>query len=129
MRGLCFYRPKEGALTLLDTVKENREFRRAYRRGTCYPSSALVTYVFRKRQGGVRIGITTGKKVGNAVARSRARRVIRAAWLALAPQVSGHADLIFVARGRTPLCKSTEIEKILRGQLRAAGLLAEGGKS
>ncbi len=114
---------------MVDTVKENREFRRAYRRGTCYPSSALVTYVYRKRQGGIRIGITTGKKVGNAVARSRARRVIRAAWRSLAPQVSGHADLILVARARTPLCKSTEIERILRGQLRTAGLLAKGDPS
>lgn len=109
------------------TIKENREFRRAYHRGTCYPSSALVTYVFKRKSGGFRIGITAGKKLGNAVTRNRARRVIRAAWRAVEPEAVGSADLVFVARGRTPFCKSTELARILRGQLRAAGLLNPGG--
>lgn len=110
------------------TIKENREFRRAYRRGTCYTSGVLVTYVLKRRSGGFRIGVTVGKKLGNAVTRNRARRVIRAAWRAVEPEAVGSADLVFVARGRTPACKSTEIARVLRNQLRAAGLIREGGQ-
>lgn len=109
------------------TIKENRDFRRAYRRGVCYPSGALVTYVFKRKSGGLRIGVTVGKKLGNAVTRNRARRVIRAAWRAVEPELVGSADVVFVARSRTPACKSTEIARVLRGQMRAAGLLREGG--
>ena len=109
------------------TIKENRDFRRAYRRGVCYPSGVVVTYVFMRKSGGFRIGVTVGKKLGNAVARNRARRVIRAAWRAVEPEAVGSADIVFVARGRTPTCKSTELARILRGQLRAAGLLDRGG--
>ena len=110
------------------TIKENRDFRRAYRRGVCYPSGALVTYVFKRKSGGFRIGVTVGKKLGNAVTRNRARRVIRAAWRAVEPELVGSADIVCVARGRTPACKSTEIARVLQGQMRAAGLLREGGK-
>ncbi|MBP5618126.1 MAG: ribonuclease P protein component [Clostridia bacterium] len=110
------------------TIKENRDFRRAYRRGVCYPSGALVTYVFKRKSGGFRIGVTVGKKLGNAVTRNRARRVIRAAWRAVEPELVCSADIVFVARGRTPACKSTEIARVLQGQMRAAGLLREGGK-
>ena len=117
----------ERGIFVIGTIKENREFHRAFRRGTCYPSSRVVTYVFKTRAGGVRIGITTGKKVGNAVTRSRARRVLRAAWRSLEPDVFGNADIVFVARSRTPMCKSTEVARVLREQLHAAGLLAREG--
>ena len=110
------------------TIKENRDFRRAYRRGVCYPSGVVVTYVFMRKSGGFRIGVTVGKKLGNAVARNRARRVIRAAWRAVEPDLVGSADVVFVARSRTPACKSAEIARVLQGQMRAAGLLREGGR-
>lgn len=109
---------------MTDTIKENREFRRAYHRGKCHASPALVTYVL-KRRGFLRIGITTGKKVGNAVARSRARRIIRAAWRAVLPEVCGSADIVFVARARTPMLKSTDLVPVIRAHLRAEGMLAE----
>ena len=107
---------------MTDTIKENREFRRAYHRGKCHASPLLVTYVL-KRRNGIRIGITTGKKVGNAVARSRARRIIRAAWRTVLPEVSSAADIVFVARARTPLAKSTDLVPVIRAHLKAEGLL------
>ena len=60
-------------------IVRNTDFARAYRRGKNYVSPFLVTYVVRRRSGGVRMGITTSKKIGGAVQRVRARRVIRAA--------------------------------------------------
>ena len=115
---------------MTETLKENYEFRRAYTRGKCYSSPALVTYVFmhRKSHGASRIGITTGKKLGNAVARSRARRVIRAAWRELFPQVADGADIVFVARMRTPASKSTDIMRTMRSHLISAGLIKGDGE-
>ena len=55
-------------------MKENRDFRRVYARGRSYVSPSLVTYVLKNRNAALRVGITTGKKVGNAVKRSRSRR-------------------------------------------------------
>ena len=86
------------------TIKENKDFRRIYAKGTSYASGILVTYVIRNRTRDVRIGITTGKKIGNAVTRSRCRRVIRAALHSYRDKldcVKGGYDVVFVARART----------------------------
>lgn len=104
-------------------ITRNNDFRRAYRRGKSYVSPLLVTYALKNRLGETRVGITTSKKVGNAVVRSRARRVLRAAYRGLCAEVKPGYDLIFVARGRTPAAKSTQVQKHMERQLASAGLL------
>lgn len=83
----------------------------------------LVVYVMKNRGRGLRVGITTSKKTGNAVKRSRSRRVIREAVRALAPRIRDGYDLVLVARGKTPFVKSTQVQEALEQQLSKAGLL------
>ena len=104
-------------------LTDNRDFRRLYTRGKSMVSPALVTYVRKNRGEGVRVGITTSKKVGNAVKRSRCRRVVRAAFRSLYPRVAPGYDFVFVARGRTPFLKSTQICRVMAAHLREAGAL------
>ena len=70
-----------------------------------------------------RVGLTATKKVGNAVTRNRARRVMRAALCAVLPADAGGVDLVLVARAATPRLKSTQLEETLRRLCRKAGLL------
>ncbi|MBQ6863851.1 MAG: ribonuclease P protein component [Clostridia bacterium] len=106
-----------------ETLKSNSDFRRAYARGKTYTNPALVTYVNKNRAGICRIGITTSKKIGNAVQRNRARRVIRAAFLCVRQDIQPGYDIVFVARTKTVYKKSTEILEIMQKQLDSAGLL------
>ena len=94
-------------------------------RGKSYVSPLVVVYALKNRTKNVRVGITTSKKVGNAVQRNRSRRVIREAFRALAPRVRPGFDLVLVARGKTPYVKSTDVRRQLERQLQAAGLLRE----
>lgn len=71
----------------------------------------------------MRIGITTGKKLGNAVERNRCRRIIRAAFQQLEGECCGGWDIVFVARHRTVSRKSTDIERVMRKQLEALGVI------
>ncbi len=105
------------------TLKENREFRRAYTRGRSFVSSDLVTYVIKNNTNNLRIGITTGKKIGKAYERNRSRRIIRAALREVYPDIRGNFDLVFVARGKTPHRKSSDILRSMRKHLKEAGLL------
>lgn len=102
---------------------KNHEFRRAYAKGKSYVSPVVVTYAVKNRRRQVRVGITTSKKIGNAVQRNRARRVIREAFRELSPRVRQGFDLVFVARGRTPFVKSGEVRRYMLQQLEAAGIL------
>lgn len=108
-----------------NTLKRNGEFSRAYARGKGYVHPFVVTYVFKRRRGGMRLGITTSKKIGGAVQRNRARRVIRAAFDSLPVDVSRPVDLVFVARGATTRITSTQLVPVLQKQLAAAGLLRQ----
>ncbi len=110
-------------------LKNNTEFRTLYYRGRAHVHPALITYTRKSRLKGedgqplIRMGITTGKKVGKAVRRSRCRRIIRAAYAALYPELRGGWDIVFVARARMLSMKSTELIPIMRRQFEEAGIL------
>lgn len=104
-------------------IKQNYEFRRAYHRGKNFVSPYLVIYCFKRKYGGIRIGITSGKKIGNAVMRNRSRRIIREAFRSIYSEAKGNWDIIFVARTATVYKKSTDIAVVMRKQLREAGVL------
>ena len=105
------------------TLCENKDFRTLYYRGQSQVHPALVTYVRKNKLGYPRVGITTGKKLGGAVQRSRCRRVIREAFRSLLPCVGGY-DIVFVARVRTLEFKSTQLEPIMARHLRQMGVIS-----
>lgn len=106
------------------TLCENKDFRTLYYRGKSQVHAGLVTYVRPNRLGYPRIGITTGKKVGCAVQRSRARRIIREGLRPLISQVGGY-DIVFVARTRTPQMKSTDLTPVISKHLKQLGVITE----
>ena len=107
-----------------ETLCENKDFRTLYYRGESRVHTGLVTYVRRNRLGYPRVGITTGKKVGCAVRRSRARRVIREAFRPVYSRVGGY-DIVFVARARTPDFKSTQLAPVVYRHLSEMGALRD----
>lgn len=112
----------------LISLRLNKEFKRAYYQGKFRSGPALVTYLVKNRTGVTRIGITTGKKVGNACCRSRARRLIRAAWISIQedfPGLKGY-DLVFLARTPILKMKSTQLAVVMRKQIQ--WLLQMNGK-
>ena len=60
-------------------IRRNSEFGRVYARGKSYVNPALVLYVLKTRGKKTRVGLTATKKIGHAVQRNRARRVMKAA--------------------------------------------------
>ena len=115
-------------------LNKNHDFRRIYAKGKYFVHPALVTYVMKNKAPGKDIdgqalrkksrgGITASRKTGNAVKRNRAKRVIRQAYRELSGEIQQGWDIIFVARSCTYLKKSTEINSVMRAQLKAAGIL------
>lgn len=105
------------------TLKQNKDFRRLYYRGKSKASSCIVTYVMKNRRGETVYGITTGKKIGNAVKRNRARRLIRTAFSQLEQGLNDSYDIVFVARTRTSQVKMQEVKAQMEEQLKALGAL------
>ena len=105
------------------TLNKNRDFNRLYSRGKSYVTSSLVLYVLKNRQKKVRIGITTSKKIGNAVQRNRARRVIRESCRKIISNVKPGYDIVLVARKKTSQVKCDVVLKSLTKMLGEANLL------
>lgn len=102
----------------VNTLKENREFSILYRKGKSLVTPVVVIYYRKNNKNINRFGITTGKKIGNAVKRNRARRIIRAAFSEILPTLKGSYDFVFVARVKTPYVKSRDIKKAMLRQFK-----------
>ena len=93
-------------------IRRNSEFGRVYARGKSYVNPGLVMYVL----------MTATKKIGHAVQRNRARRVMKAAIDEHLDYNIGGYDLVFVARGMTPRLKSWQLSAIVAKLFAQAGL-------
>ena len=107
----------------INTLKENKDFRRLYYRGKSSASPCLVTYVMKNKSGKVRIGITSGKKIGKAVKRNRARRIIRAAYYQFDGRFKCGCDIVFVARTKTTEVKMQKVLADMEKQLLQLGVI------
>ncbi len=62
------------------SLKLNREFQRVYRKGNYKAGKYIAIYILKNVYDYNRIGISTGKKVGNSVQRNRIRRLIKESY-------------------------------------------------
>ena len=71
------------------------QVRRILRRGKPFNGSLVVLLL---APGTGEAAVVAGRRVGGAVQRNRARRILRAAWHEVAPQVGNGYDAVLVAR-------------------------------
>ena len=95
-------------------IKSNKDFMKVYKKGRFSANSLITVYFLPNRSPYNRIGITTSKKIGNAVQRNRARRIIRAAYRNTEKLFPIGFDIIFVARTDILNAKSTNIETFIK---------------
>ncbi len=98
------------------TINQNRDFLQLYQRGKkVVLSPYVILYVRKNRRRYNRLGITVGKKVGCAVKRSRARRIIRQAYRETEHLLPKGIDMVIVALPSIAGIKSTQLRDCLAG--------------
>ncbi len=99
-------------------IKNNRDFSYLFKKGESVVNYAFVCYFKPRRAGKNRLGVVSGKKVGNAVKRNRSRRVIREAFRLFEPilkeKTDRHYDFVFVARAKTPALKTQQVLSLIK---------------
>ncbi len=93
-----------------EIIKLNKDFLKAYKKGRFTANKSVSVYYIPNRSPYNRIGITTSKKIGNAVDRNRARRIIKAAYRNAEVLFPIGYDIVFVARPEIASAKSRDIE-------------------
>jgi ribonuclease P protein component len=69
------------------------------------------------------VAFVAGRRVGGAVVRNRARRVLRSAWRELAGRAGAHADIVLVARSAIRGAKTQDLVTELTDVLSRARVL------
>jgi ribonuclease P protein component len=105
-------------------IKKNKEFQAVFKNGQSFANRQFVVYVMdQPEQVHFRVGLSVGKKIGNAVTRNRIKRLIRQVIFEFSPELNQHKDYIIIARMPVSDMGYEEVKKSLAHVLRKAKVL------
>ena len=108
------------------TIKEHHLYHKTFQKGKRYSGRFVSVFVLRDRAAKRlmkehpekkyynRFGVSVTKRVGGAVQRSRAKRVLRAAYRAVEPELKTGYLVVISPRDTILQAKSTDVERELR---------------
>ena len=105
------------------SLRKSAEIKRVRRHGTSTAHPFLALIALPNEGQGLRVAVTAGKPIGGAVVRNRAKRVLRAAIQPLLPQIRPNLDILLLARPGIRDAGSSEVQQVISGLLKKAGLL------
>ncbi|MEW6301986.1 MAG: ribonuclease P protein component [Verrucomicrobiota bacterium] len=107
-------------------LKRGHDFRRLKDEGQRLANGCLVANWVELPAGSAsRLGVITGRKLGGAVQRSRARRLLREAFRLHQHDLRAPVDVVLVARPSILGRQLADVERDFMGWLRRARLLAD----
>lgn len=105
-------------------IKQGRDFSRVRQKGERLVYGCLIANWYKlAADANPRLGVVTSGKIGNAVVRNRARRLLREAFRRHQHDLVQPLDLVLVARASIVGKGFTGVEKDFLTTLRKAGLL------
>ena len=122
-------------------IKENHLYVEAYRRGDRYVGKYVAVYVLRdlaakrlrkenpQKETVNRLGLAVTKKIGGAVQRNRAKRIIRAAYDGVKGDLKRGFLIVISAREAINGQKSGDVERELRAGFRKLCMFTDEPRS
>ena len=105
-------------------LKLGRDFARARQEGGRLANGCLIAnWLRRSPEAASRLGVISTRKLGNAVVRNRARRLLRESYRLHQRDLAEPIDLVLIARSSIVGKRFAEVEKDFLTTLRKAGLL------
>jgi ribonuclease P protein component len=116
--------PKLLRLSRTTRLRQSRDFARVRQQGQRLVLGCLIANWNSLPKGAKpKLGVVTGKRIGSAIERSRARRLLRESFRQHQNELSQPVELVLVARPSIAGCGFAEVEEDFLTTLRRAGLL------
>ncbi|RPF51134.1 ribonuclease P protein component [Aquisalibacillus elongatus] len=107
-------------------IKKNEDFQKILRNGQSFANRQLVIYYYEKNdQNHFRVGLSVGKKIGNAVKRNEIKRYLRHAFIELEDSIKPNYDLVIIARKPTSQMSFHEVKKSLTHVLKRSNMFRQ----
>src|SRR5436305_8401470 len=107
-------------------IRQGRDFAKIRREGSRLVQGCLIAnWLKSEKETAARLGVITASKIGNAVVRNRARRLLRESFRLHQHDLAGPVDLVLIARSSIVGKGYNEVERDFLTTLRRAGLLKE----
>jgi ribonuclease P protein component len=117
--------PKRLGFARSQRLKHGCDFTRTRREGQREVCGCLIANWRRlPADAATRLGVVTSKKIGSAVVRNRARRLLREAFRAHQRELAQPVHLVLVARQSIVGRRLADVERDFLATLRRAGLLS-----
>jgi ribonuclease P protein component len=108
-----------------ERLQRGWQFRRVYQQGRRVEGRLAVLYVLEEARAGRSVGIVASRKIGNAVQRNRARRLLREAYRLNKHILKPKLQTVIVARAGINGKDLPEVAAALLGLFGDAGVLIE----
>jgi ribonuclease P protein component len=108
-------------------LRRPQDFRRVRSEGRSWAHPFFVIWSAPNALDYTRVGISASRRVGNAVQRNRARRLLRESMRQLYTSVAAGWDIVLIARSQLVTQKAPQVEAALRVVLERARLASFAG--
>ena len=105
-------------------LRYKRDFSRLYKRGRSCGDRFVVVFHIANGLKYTRKAFLASKKVGGAVERNRARRLMKESFRKLEKETKPGKDILFIARSTIAGCGCAEVEASMRNAMEKSGLLS-----
>lgn len=107
-------------------LKHTRLYAEAYSQQHSWVGRFMVLWLREGEGAALRLGVVSSRRVGGAVERNRARRLLRELYRQLYPRLRGRHDVILIARQRILKGAWPELLAEMQSLLKKSGLLIDG---
>jgi len=105
-------------------IKQGRDFARVRQQGQRLVKGCLIANWHQPDSGSLpRLGVVTSSRIGNAVVRNRARRLLREVFRVHQHDLAGPVDLVLIARPSIAGKTFADVEQDFLATLRRTGLM------
>lgn len=108
-------------------LTRSEDFKRVRQSGKSYAHPLVVLVAQANQSHEIKVGVTAGKSVGTAIARNRAKRLLREVMRPLIPSLATGWDLILIARPKLADASLIQTREVVIALLHRAKLIPSNG--